>query len=230
MKGVRKMSQGIYKITNKINNKCYIGKSINIESRWKYHIENKNSIKEYNKPLYRAFRKYGIENFSFEIIEELKDYSISNEREKYWIQYYNCYGNNGYNMTSGGDGGQGELFRKPVMQYSLLGEFIKEYESASEAARQLDVFKSNLTAACRGETSQCGGFQWKYKNDPREIKPIAKANGKLVAQYDKNNTFIKIYTSAKEASDITGIGVGSIRHCCNGRSKSAGGYIFKYLE
>ena len=38
------MSQGIYKITNKINNKCYIGKSTDIESRWKYHIETKNSI------------------------------------------------------------------------------------------------------------------------------------------------------------------------------------------
>lgn len=46
------MSQGIYKITNKINNKCYIGKSTNIEFRWKYHIKNRNSIVEYNKPLY----------------------------------------------------------------------------------------------------------------------------------------------------------------------------------
>ena len=100
------MSQGIYKITNKINNKCYIGKSTNIESRWKYHIKNKNSMAEYNKPLYKAFRKYGVENFSFEIIEELEDYSISNEREKYWIKYYNCYGKNkGYNATIGGDGG-----------------------------------------------------------------------------------------------------------------------------
>ena len=100
------MSQGIYKITNKINNKCYIGKSSNIEERWKYHINNRNSLKEYNKPLYRAFRKYGIENFSFEIIEEIVNYENSNEREKYWIEYYDCFGNNkGYNATKGGDGG-----------------------------------------------------------------------------------------------------------------------------
>lgn len=100
------MSQGIYKITNKINNKCYIGKSSNIEERWKYHIKNKNSLKEYNKPLYKAFRKYGVENFSFEIIEEIDNYKKLNEREKYWIEFYNCYGGNkGYNATKGGDGG-----------------------------------------------------------------------------------------------------------------------------
>ena len=102
------MSQGIYKITNKLNNKCYIGKSSNIEERWKYHKwrYQEKGHPEYDKPLYRAFRKYGIENFSFEIIEELEDYSTSDEREKYWIQYYDCYGNNkGYNATIGGDGG-----------------------------------------------------------------------------------------------------------------------------
>lgn len=100
------MSQGIYKITNKINNKCYIGKSINIEERWKYHIEHRNVISEYNKPLYQAFRKYGIENFSFEIIEEINDCEVMNEREKFWIKHYDCYGGDkGYNATLGGDGG-----------------------------------------------------------------------------------------------------------------------------
>ena len=100
------MTQGIYKITNKLNNKCYIGKSSNIEERWKYHKLRCFDEKEWNKPLYRAFRKYGVENFSFEIIEELNDYEKeSNLKEQYWIQYYNCYGDNGYNATLGGDGG-----------------------------------------------------------------------------------------------------------------------------
>lgn len=101
------MTKGIYKITNLINNKCYIGKSSNIEERWKYHKNNINNIKEYDKPLYRAFRKYGISNFSFDIIENiLENYNeTSDERERYWIKYYNSYGNNGYNGTLGGDGG-----------------------------------------------------------------------------------------------------------------------------
>lgn len=96
------MSQGIYKITNKINNKIYIGKSTDIEKRWKYHISHYNYEREYNKPLYKAFRKYGVENFSFEIIEEcLLDID---EKEKYWINFYNSY-KNGYNATIGGEGG-----------------------------------------------------------------------------------------------------------------------------
>lgn len=97
--------QGIYKITNIINNKCYIGKSKDIENRWQYHKDYKNNAREYNKPLYKAPRKYGVENFNFEIIEELSDYSISDEREKYWIKYYNSYGTDGYNATTGGEGG-----------------------------------------------------------------------------------------------------------------------------
>ena len=98
--------QGIYKITNIKNNQSYIGKSNNIERRLSDHkrLAFTKSYKEYNKILYQAFRKYGIENFIFEILEELDNYSISNEREKYWIKYYNTY-NNGYNESEGGDGG-----------------------------------------------------------------------------------------------------------------------------
>lgn len=98
--------QGIYKITNLINDKCYIGKTNNSYRRWKDHqrLAVTPNHKEYDKALYQAMRKYGIENFEFEIIEELKDYSISREREKYWIQYFNSY-NNGYNENLGGDGG-----------------------------------------------------------------------------------------------------------------------------
>ena len=101
------MSKGIYKITNIENKKVYIGKSTNIEQRWKYHKQHYLSTIESNKPLYKAFRKYGIDNFTFEIIEYLdKDYEEkSNEREKYWIRYYNSYGHTGYNATPGGDGG-----------------------------------------------------------------------------------------------------------------------------
>lgn len=111
--------KGIYKITNILNNKSYIGKSEDIETRWEYHKTHYNYTKEYNKPLYRAFRKYGLENFTFEIIENLNyNYNIADEREKYWITYYNSYGSTGYNGTLGGDGGITVL--NPRKEFGLL--------------------------------------------------------------------------------------------------------------
>ncbi len=94
---------GIYKITNNVNNKCYIGASKDIEKRFEEHKSQYNSVQNYNKTLYRAFRKYGLNNFSFEIIEETSLENMFN-REKYWINFYNSY-KEGYNETLGGEGG-----------------------------------------------------------------------------------------------------------------------------
>lgn len=94
---------GIYKITNLINGKVYIGQSIDIKRRWR---EEKNGSKNpnsnaYDYPLQRGFRKYGIENFSFEVIEEC-DKDILSEKEIYYIDLYNsCL--EGYNQTLGGE-------------------------------------------------------------------------------------------------------------------------------
>lgn len=99
------MSCGIYKITNLINNKVYIGCSVNIEHRWIAH--KSESLLEYNSAynysIHKAFRKYGIDNFKFEIIEFLDEKNLF-EREKYWIKEYNSF-NEGYNETEGGNSG-----------------------------------------------------------------------------------------------------------------------------
>ena len=100
------MSMGIYKITNNLNNKVYIGCSRDIEHRWIAHKSEAFNSKQipYNYSIHKAFRKYGIENFTFEIIENILDKEQLFEREKFWIQYYDSY-NNGYNETLGGNSG-----------------------------------------------------------------------------------------------------------------------------
>ena len=94
----------IYKITNIINNKLYIGQTRKtIEERFQTHL--KNAQKHINRYLYDAMNKYGYDNFICSLIEECDD-SLLDEREIYWIKFYNTTDkSNGYNMTIGGGGG-----------------------------------------------------------------------------------------------------------------------------
>ena len=97
--------QGIYIIKNTINNYVYIGQSVDIAKRWQTHRGlgkkdcNPNRL-EYNNQIHTAMRKLGRENFYVEILEECEKEKL-NEREIYWIQYYNSY-KEGYNGTEGG--------------------------------------------------------------------------------------------------------------------------------
>lgn len=91
----------IYKIYNDINEKVYIGQtSLTVEHRFKEHLTKAKTKERENLPLYNAMKKYGIEHFFVETIEKTDNLQ---EREKYWIQYYDSY-NNGYNATLGGEG------------------------------------------------------------------------------------------------------------------------------
>ena len=95
----------IYKITNSVNKKIYIGKTVRTVSvRFKEHLDRADE--NYQSYLYNAIRKYGQENFIVETIEEVNNEDI-NEKEKYWIHFYQSnLKENGYNLTIGGDGNQ----------------------------------------------------------------------------------------------------------------------------
>lgn len=94
---------GIYKITNLINGHCYIGQAVNIEKRLREHINDafNENRREYNYPLSRAYRKYGVQNFINSVLEECTREEL-NEKEIYYINFYNSK-NNGYNQTNGGN-------------------------------------------------------------------------------------------------------------------------------
>ena len=91
----------IYKITNDVNNKIYVGKTNNFIRRYHEHFMKTNIKNDPNKALYLAMHKYGFEHFTMSIVEECED-SIWEEREQYWINAYNSLIPNGYNMIDGG--------------------------------------------------------------------------------------------------------------------------------
>lgn len=99
------IKSGIYYIENLINNKKYIGQSNNIKDRWRRHISELNKNKHHNDYLQKSWNKYGENNFMFEIIEYC---SIENldDREQYWIDFYNTMDRDfGYNLKTGGQNG-----------------------------------------------------------------------------------------------------------------------------
>ena len=97
------MMVGIYKMTNKINGKVYIGQSIDINKRIKEHFWKATNEKDvsYNSAIHQAIRKYGAENFDWEVLEECNT-DVIDEKEVQYIQQFNSLTPNGYNILTGG--------------------------------------------------------------------------------------------------------------------------------
>ena len=121
----------IYKITNNLNNKIYIGlKTSSVEESESYYGSG--------VLINLAIDKYGIDNFTKTILErDITDFKVLCERERHYIEYYDSFrGKHGYNMTGGGAGYQQPTKPqqyKPIYQYSPEGQLIKEYESILDA-------------------------------------------------------------------------------------------------
>lgn len=104
----------IYKITNKINDKIYIGKSKNPTSRFKRHLyvaNHKDTEPNQFQPIHAAIAKYGSDNFFLEIIDECDSEIEIFIKETHWISHYKSnmkkYPDTGYNLTNGGEGASG---------------------------------------------------------------------------------------------------------------------------
>ena len=94
------IKSGIYKITNQLNNICYIGQAVDLAKRWKDHAKCGLGIDTpVNNKLYKAMQEDGLENFTWEILEECKSNEL-NEKEKFYIELYQA-DKFGYNSKGG---------------------------------------------------------------------------------------------------------------------------------
>ena len=141
----------IYKITNKLDNKIYIGMSANVKNRWKYgHLKTAQKLINdedigYKSLLYDAMKKYGIENFSIEVIEECP-IEIMGDREQYWISTLNsCNTSIGYNICRGGTRGPG-------------GPMFKGHKHSKET-------KEKMSAERTGKNNANYGNRWHHTSE-----------------------------------------------------------------
>lgn len=131
----------IYKITNLINNKCYIGQTIKpADQRWQEHKYRafENIKTEENKPLYYAMRKYGLSNFKFEVIQDnIETFEQLDKAEIYWIDYYNSFVN-GYNQTFGG-----QRYHRILPNQEIIDDYHKT-KSARKTAKNFGIDHSTV--------------------------------------------------------------------------------------
>lgn len=139
---------GIYKITNLINNKVYIGQSKDIKARWHRHrmAAFNSNYPQYNCLIYKAIRKYGIDNFAFEVLELCEEKEL-NEKEEYYIAQYDST-NKGYNMITAIQYSENNHITASVaadIRYLLLSTKLSQAEIAREfGTSQMTVSSINL--------------------------------------------------------------------------------------
>jgi group I intron endonuclease len=228
---------GIYKITNP-KGKIYIGQSRDIEHRFYYYKLSNKWIKEQRK-LYNSLQKYGYENHMFETIEECSE-DLLNKKEIYWINYFDSV-NKGLNLKYGGLGGKHSEETKQNISKSLMGkkqskETIEKRSQKLKGQKRSDYTKQLMSESAKGKIITWGDKISEAKKNstyrhPKEIMDkIAQIHSKPIEQFDLNGTLINIFPSAMEAMRQTGVKNDNINQNLKGKSKSAGGFIWKYKE
>lgn len=164
---------GIYKIENMKTHQCYIGQSIDIERRLRTH---KNPSKWSEKcPLYKGFMQYGIESFSFQVIEECSENALD-ERERYWIDEYNAY-EDGYNRTRGGSGTPCPVKLSDddvkVIHFLLRNTSLTQ----NEIAERFDVGIDTISEINTGKTRRICGAEYpiRFREDKRHCPKCGTA-------------------------------------------------------
>lgn len=164
---------GIYKITNQVNGKIYIGQSIDISRRWRQH--RNASCYDSDIPLYKAIKKYGIDNFTFEVIEEC-DMSLLNERELYWINFYDSY-KQGYNATLEGTIYGHEMKLSDDDIDNIIFDLKESSLTQKELAIKYSVGEDTISEINQGKTRIKVGISYPIRN--RSINSICPKCGKI---------------------------------------------------
>jgi group I intron endonuclease len=216
----------IYKITNKENGMIYIGQTIqSLEDRWRQH-RKKSSTCLYLK---RAFEKYGIDNFIFEMI-----CSCDNEElDKLEIQYmteFNSIVPNGYNLREGGNSGRHNEETKRKISEALKGRTdIINHQLGKPVTEET---KKKISDALKGRTDIIRNYfrTTGMHHTEKANKKMSESHKKKVDQYDLDNNFIKSFDSIADAAIEINTCRDNIGRVCSGRNKTAAGFIWKYKE
>jgi group I intron endonuclease len=181
----------IYKSTNKITGKVYIGQTTkNLEKRIKGHVNE--SKKDKNRPFLSSINKYGVDNFVFEIIDFADNLNELNDKEIYWINFYNSVSPNGYNVTGGGQGdktiGTKELGKR-------ISEGLKNSEKWQTLLNDDEYLKKReekFINSSKGKKFSSEHKEKIWEKNKERILKFNKSTSKKWIVVDKDNNIIRI--------------------------------------
>lgn len=196
------MTGYIYKYENLLNHKIYVGQTVHLAERQWEHQYKSSYIKT---KFYNAIRKYGWENFSFAVIEQVN--ADTNEElarlldslEIQYIEQYNSY-NNGYNLTLGGRGGAGKIMPDSFIEYCKQRTYSeatrKKMSDSSKKRLENPEWRKKLTSRWENMLAKRPPFKYSKKREDA----IKRAICKTVVQMDENCRVLKEFESIKEAA------------------------------
>jgi len=243
------MNCGIYAIVNVVNGKKYIGKSIDIERRWKSHLaqlraENRN--KNCNRYLFNAFKKYGESNFKLEYVElfDVVDEDLLSDRELFWMEELNTLNREfGYNLRKDSSGKcivsdeTRELISKSVIgdKNPNFGNYWtdEQKQHCSVIAKENHAKGLYSSLETRNKLSESSKKFWKENPEKKEMmkkKVSEKRTTYKIAQYTKSGELVKVWNTMfdilQENPDYFRI---AIYNCVNGYKKSYRKFIWKKI-
>lgn len=239
---------GIYTITNLTNNKIYVGRASSLYNRLWSHLDTLRKGIHVNDHLQKSFNEYGEENFLFETLEECnKQFLVS--QEHYWATILNAHNPDfGYNIVPTNPNGKGfkraeetsyklkicgrkERIFTHILQYTMDGDFIKEWDSVGHVCKTLGFKNSGLKIALSKGNNSFKGYMWRREGSDLPIKKITYRSTKPLLQFTVEGKFIKEWDNRKEVEDSIGIKIKNLQSVLakNGKKiqKTAGG--FKWL-
>jgi excinuclease UvrABC nuclease subunit len=212
--------QGIYLITNTLNGHKYVGRSINITKRWKEHLYS--SRREDGFLLHKAIKKHGVENFSFQVLEETDKLY---ERECFWYQKINPE----YNMIRP-DEQPNRVQSIKIKSFNKDNGEINFYNSIREAARKNNVSKTAISNALNKKRNSSNNCYWAYENEDFVVSIDRGNNGErrkgVVISNEKETLY---FDSISDCSRFLKVSSSLISRIISGsgRAKRAKGYSIK---
>ena len=232
---------GIYKITNTINDRFYIGSSVNIHKRLNEHKRMLRKNIHDNDFLQKSWNKHGEDHFKFEIIELIIDKSTLIIREQFYLDLINPFNENTtYNICKIAGNMLG--FKHSEETKKLLSDLHKG-NKYSLGFKHSDITKDKMSKSKTGKkhnletiNKMISSSIGRTQNDETKEKLSIINKGKTatnkvkIYQLDLNDNIIKLWDSITEAANYFNITPSSISSVCNGRNKTINGYKWLYFD